>query len=323
MANPEHLTILKRGVEVWDRWRKEHTKIHVDLKDGDLQKTNLRKANLEGAAVKWEKNAVAGYLSFRNIIFLIAVGLFLSGIRLSFLDLTGSAVATYGAALGCLTFVFLSQFKKFKALGVEAELLGKRIEEATVLISHLRGLVQPIAELLFSMVARGGRIGSRLSNKDSYRIIEKVKAELRSLGLTEQKITDAQRDWHHFNMIDLTSPVYKDIRAVLLKKQEAQGKVLSTFGTVSSENQQRYTAEAEKSGDMSNEQQRLLGVFNLPDMRQANQYMQNLVRESKILSGSEKLDVLERNKEHFEDLEYYAKHMEFRRIDVWFEDDEA
>lgn len=143
------------------------------------------------------------------------------------------------------------------------------------------------------------------------------------MGLTEQKITEAQRDWHHFNMIDLTSPIYKDIRAVLLKKQEAQGKVLSAFGTVSSENQQRYTAEAEKSGDMSDEQQRLLGVFNLPDMRQANQYIQNLVRESKILSDSEKADVLERNKEHIEDLEYYAKHMKFRRIDVWFEDDEA
>lgn len=171
MANPEHLKILKRGVEVWNKWRKENPKIPVDLKEGDLQKANLRKATLEGAAVKWEKNAVTEYLSFRNIIFLIAVGLFLSGIRLSFLDLTGSAVATYGAALGCLIFVFLPQFKKFKALGVEAELLGKRIEEATVLISQMRGLVQPIAELLFSMVARGNRIGSRLSNKDSYRII--------------------------------------------------------------------------------------------------------------------------------------------------------
>ncbi len=318
MLNQEHLDILKQDVEEWNKWRKEYPKIHVDLKEGDLQK-----ANLEGAAVKWEKNAVVEYFSFRNIIFTIAVGLVLSGVRLSFLDLTGSAVATYGAALGCLIFVFLPQFKKFRALGVEAELLGKRIEEATVLISQLRGLVQPIAELLFSMVARGGRIGSRLSNRDSYRIIEKFKTELRSLGLTEQKITEAQRDWHHFNMIDLTSPIYKDIRAVLLKKQEAQAKVLSGLGTVSSVNQQRYTAEVEKSRDMSNEQQRLLGIFNLPDLRQANQYIQNLVKESKILLDSEKADVLERNKERFEDLEYYAKHMKFRRIDVWFGDDEA
>ena len=31
MANPEHLKILKDGVEVWNRWREEHPEIEPDL----------------------------------------------------------------------------------------------------------------------------------------------------------------------------------------------------------------------------------------------------------------------------------------------------
>jgi hypothetical protein len=36
MANPEHLEILKSGVEAWNRWRKQHIRDHVDLSNADL-----------------------------------------------------------------------------------------------------------------------------------------------------------------------------------------------------------------------------------------------------------------------------------------------
>jgi hypothetical protein len=59
MANPEHLEILKRGVEGWNNWREEHPDIEPDLSAADLQNmdlkganfklTNLRGANLEAA----------------------------------------------------------------------------------------------------------------------------------------------------------------------------------------------------------------------------------------------------------------------------------
>jgi hypothetical protein len=31
MANPEHLKILKKGVEAWNKWRKENPDIQPDL----------------------------------------------------------------------------------------------------------------------------------------------------------------------------------------------------------------------------------------------------------------------------------------------------
>jgi hypothetical protein len=55
MANPEHLAILKQGVEVWNRWRIDSDPrvvpdlSQVDLKAAYLRKANLSRANLRGA----------------------------------------------------------------------------------------------------------------------------------------------------------------------------------------------------------------------------------------------------------------------------------
>ncbi len=45
MANPEHLEILKHGVDVWNRWREEKPAIRPNLDGADLSKMNLRKVN--------------------------------------------------------------------------------------------------------------------------------------------------------------------------------------------------------------------------------------------------------------------------------------
>ena len=52
MANPEHLEILRQGVEVWNRWREEYPGVWPDLSDADLREANLREAYLRGADLR-------------------------------------------------------------------------------------------------------------------------------------------------------------------------------------------------------------------------------------------------------------------------------
>ena len=41
MANKEHLAILKQGVEVWNKWRKENPEIKPDLSDVRKLRINI------------------------------------------------------------------------------------------------------------------------------------------------------------------------------------------------------------------------------------------------------------------------------------------
>jgi uncharacterized protein YjbI with pentapeptide repeats len=49
MANPEHLTRLKEGVEAWNKWWKDKPKIRRDLTEANLTEANLTEANLRKA----------------------------------------------------------------------------------------------------------------------------------------------------------------------------------------------------------------------------------------------------------------------------------
>jgi len=45
MANPEHLAILKKGVEVWNEWRQDFPEIRPNLRSCDLQHENLQQVD--------------------------------------------------------------------------------------------------------------------------------------------------------------------------------------------------------------------------------------------------------------------------------------
>ena len=49
MANPEHVDILKQGVEVWNRWREEHPNIQPNLIRAKLNEFVLIETDLRGA----------------------------------------------------------------------------------------------------------------------------------------------------------------------------------------------------------------------------------------------------------------------------------
>ncbi len=46
MANPEHLKILKQGVEVWNRWREENPDVKIDLIEANFRAVSFKDANL-------------------------------------------------------------------------------------------------------------------------------------------------------------------------------------------------------------------------------------------------------------------------------------
>lgn len=60
MANPEHVERLKRGVKVWNQWRKDHSEIRPDLSHADLSGADLSEANLAGANLTLQLHFLRG-----------------------------------------------------------------------------------------------------------------------------------------------------------------------------------------------------------------------------------------------------------------------
>jgi uncharacterized protein YjbI with pentapeptide repeats len=62
MANPEHLTILKKGVQTWNEWRSRNPLIRPDLCEAPLGRMNLNGVNLSRANLR-KANLIAVSLS--------------------------------------------------------------------------------------------------------------------------------------------------------------------------------------------------------------------------------------------------------------------
>src|SRR2546421_12862213 len=84
MANPEHLDILKQGVEAWNKWREEYPEVRPDLsnaiffdaglKDTCLSYANLKYADLSGTNLSGA-NLSGGDLSKADLSGAIAGGI--------------------------------------------------------------------------------------------------------------------------------------------------------------------------------------------------------------------------------------------------------
>lgn len=111
MANEEHLRILRKGVEVWNRWREENPGIIPDLKGADLNGKNLRDANLSGSELR------AAKLIQTNLV----------GAKLAGADLTRASLTIALLDGADLVEANLTRAKLIRAYLIEAKLGGAKL----------------------------------------------------------------------------------------------------------------------------------------------------------------------------------------------------
>jgi uncharacterized protein YjbI with pentapeptide repeats len=137
MANPEHLKILKQGVDVWNRWRRKNPEIRVDLCNANLSgihlyyNLSLAGADLSGADLSDAKLMMAD-LSGANLS-----RTDLCRADLSTASLTGATVAgafLFGAKL---TDADLSRANLSRTNLSKANLAGADFSRATLLRANL------------------------------------------------------------------------------------------------------------------------------------------------------------------------------------------
>lgn len=251
-------------------------------------------------------------------VFIAALLLLGAGTYLSFHGLIGAATVTYGTAVLCLIFSFLSEFKTFKGLGIEAELFDRKIAEADKLLSQLRDICTPIAEMLFTTASRMGRWGSSIPRYQRYELMQKIEAELKKCGVSPAQLESAKSDWHYFNVFDLASPVFQKVYNSLNEKLIEEDRKIQTFTQpIPPENKFAYEQLLENRRSHGKELSRLQETQQLKEYSQLHEKIRKIVTSSELLNQEEKTSLLNDIDEELKDVEHYVVNKEFRRLQIW------
>ena len=262
-------------------------------------------------------------LTVRITIFITSLILFGSGIAFTYLDKVDGATAAYGAAILCLVFVFLKEIRRFKGAGIEAELLEQKANEADELLTQMRSLTYPISVLLFTMVARGGRLDFALRREEIYRLMTQFEADLRKIGTSDEDIEKAKSEWHQCNLLDLSRPIIELIVSLIQEKERIQRVRILEFGQpIAPEDGPAHRAAIDEANRIAMEAEKLRDIYQLPDRHEAHIQLINIIQFCPYFSETEKNEIRLECREHLQDLQHYSATHEFRRLEVWFQENE-
>ena len=258
----------------------------------------------------------------RIIIFLMAILLIAFGAFLSYGDKNTSAGLTYTAGILCLIFSFLTSFKSFKGLGIEAELQNK-IDEADKIIRYLKEISEPIAEISFSSLSRMGFLMGPILKSKQYKLKKNIEKALKQIGIEDKKINIIARDWHRFNVLVLSKPLFDRINSELKGLRQEKTLQLENFGgKIKSEDKHEFDKLFAERQLIEKDIESLKNLRRDFDIDNSDQQLLYYLSESKTLSDQIKDKIKSDLSETLEDIKYYKKYYDFRRPEKWFENDD-
>jgi len=179
IANQKHLNLLKQGVEVWNRWRKEHPEIQPDLSGADLRSADLRNANLCKADL-YKANLREANLAGANLSIADLRSIDLSDAYLRTTNLTGANLSGSTLSRADLNYANLS-----RAFLAEANLSGAALNYANLSRAFLDRANLSGADLRGANLTRSILIGTDLSD------VNLSGADLRGAYLAKANLTGA------------------------------------------------------------------------------------------------------------------------------------
>ncbi len=193
MANPEHLEILKRGVEQWNKWRKEHPHVKPDLSAAELGEMDLYRANLSEANLH-RANLSGANLNFASLDRADLGGTNFSQADLSSADLTGATMS--GANL---EGVHLSS-----AVLCGADLRGTNLSRGTDLSAADLGAADLGEADLRGVNLSGAKLCGAKIRAGNLSWADLTQSDLQDADLGQANLSGADLTWANFAGADLT-----------------------------------------------------------------------------------------------------------------------
>jgi uncharacterized protein YjbI with pentapeptide repeats len=184
MANPEHLAILKQGVEQWNRWRAERPDVLPDLSGAELIRSGLRKANFSNTNLQAAK---------------------LEGADLSDANLRESSLRVATMCVANLYHADLGAADLFGADLTGARLVIARLDDAFLTNAELRE-----ASLIQAKLKRAKLEGALLEFAN-FKLAELESANLEGANLGWTDFSRANLDGADFNKAQASNTIFADV----------------------------------------------------------------------------------------------------------------
>lgn len=171
-------------------------------------------------------------INWERILFRI-IGIILFGFGFQFLlggNLSGMAT-TFGFSIFCFMYANISQFKRFKGLGFEAELWEDKQKEASNLVEKLKNVVSIYSRELILNKVKSGHWSDGPGWDSTWDLYDEIRQQHIVLG-QEIDFSDVKKTLDQYMILDIINEPYNDIRLTLSKcRSNAMDKINQEFGS--------------------------------------------------------------------------------------------
>ncbi len=228
-----------------------------------------------------------------------------------------------GVAIGgggfCLIFFFLTQFKKFKGFGIEAESWEREMEDAKRITTNLRNLSQLVAEPSMMVLMRTGRWGSGTSRREAHDLVSRFKELLIATEAPKEDIERAVSDYFRYTLFDMVNQLRKPLKNMLDKKINPFNEAVRKFGNPVTD-LAGHSAACEASREASKKAERVLESLTMESISvDGFSGVLDALRDCDLLSDTEIDNFLETHKDVVADIRFLEEHKKLRRPEVWFD----
>ena len=253
----------------------------------------------------------------QNILFIFTALLLCAGVALGFDAKPGAAGLTFAAAIFCLIFAYLSQFKRFKGLGIEAELWDQKQEEAARLVETLRSLATVVSEQLIALSARAGRWDSATPARELFELTEKLDSILSSIDMSPAERDSIKAPYYRYTAIDMAGPICSAIDAAISVKEEEQHKLINGFGSPVKD-LKVHQAASQRLKEITAQKIDWNHLLTIAPNSEFIAKIERVIDSADCLNADEKRDLRSSVAEELEDLREWVINRRLRRPEDWF-----
>lgn len=237
----------------------------------------------------------------------------------------GAALAGVAIAGGgfCLIFFFLTQFKKFKGFGIEAESWEREMEDAKRITENLRNLAMLVAEPSIMLIMRTGRWSSNTSRREAHDMVSRFEGLLNATDTSKEDIERAVADYFRYTLFDMVSQLRKPLKLLMDERVEPFKTKMESFGsTITDLN--GHNAACEEWRIARGKADKVVKSALMDELViHGFDGVIGVMRECDLLDETDISEFLEKHKEEVADIRFFEERKKLRRPEVWFDSEDG